>query len=87
MHCWDYYYITEIYDFFKVVNQFMTIILVTHDTAAISSYVRSITCLNKELYYHGELELDDDIIQKTFGCPADSIAHGVPHRVLRNHGE
>lgn len=78
---------TQIYEFLKDVNQFMTIILVTHDTAAISSYIKSIACLNRELYYHGELELDNAIIQKTFGCPVDLIAHGVPHRVLRSHGE
>lgn len=78
---------TEIYEFLKVVNQFTTIILVTHDIAAISSYIKNIACLNKELYYHGELELDNNIIKKTFGCPVDLIAHGVPHRVLRNHGE
>jgi zinc transport system ATP-binding protein len=78
---------TEIYEFLKVVNQFTTIILVTHDIAAISSYIKNIACLNKELYYHGELELDNNIIKKTFGCPVDLIAHGVPHRVLRDHGE
>jgi zinc transport system ATP-binding protein len=78
---------TEIYEFLKVVNQFMTIILVTHDTSAISSYIKNIACLNKELYYHGELELNNDIVQKTFGCPVDLIAHGVPHRVLKKHGE
>ncbi len=78
---------TQIYEFLKDMNRFMTFILVTHDTAAISSYIKNIACLNKELYYHGELELDNDIIQKTFGCPVDLIAHGVPHRVLRSHGE
>jgi zinc transport system ATP-binding protein len=77
----------QIYSFLKSINRFMTIILVTHDTAAISSYVKNVACLNKKLYFHGEVELDNDVIQKTFGCPVDLIAHGVPHRVLRNHGE
>lgn len=78
---------TQIYEFLKDINRFMTIILVTHDTAAISSYIKSIACLNKNLYYHGAPELENDVIQKTFGCPVDLIAHGVPHRVLRSHGE
>lgn len=78
---------TSIYELLKTVNHSITIILVTHDTAAVSSHIKSIACLNKEIYYHGELELDNDIIKKTFGCPVDLIAHGVPHRVLKNHGE
>jgi zinc transport system ATP-binding protein len=78
---------TQIYEFLKEINRSVTIILITHDTAAISSYVKNVACLNKKLFYHGEIELDNDIIQKTFGCPVDLIAHGVPHRVLINHGE
>jgi len=78
---------THIYEFLKEINRSVTIILITHDTAAISSYVKNVACLNKKLYYHGEIELDNEIIQKTFGCPVDLIAHGVPHRVLRDHGE
>jgi zinc transport system ATP-binding protein len=74
-------------EFLKEINRSVTIILITHDTAAISSYVKNVACLNKKLFYHGEIELDNDIIQKTFGCPVDLIAHGVPHRVLKNHGE
>lgn len=78
---------TQIYEFLKDVNQFITIILVTHDTAAISSYIKSIACLNNELHFHGEPKLDNSIIRKTFGCPVELIAHGVPHRVLESHGE
>jgi len=78
---------TQIYEFLKDINSLMTIILVTHDTAAISSYIKSVACLNKKLYYHGEPELENDVIQETFGCPVDLIAHGVPHRVLKSHGE
>jgi len=78
---------TQIYEFLKDINSLMTIILVTHDITAISSYIKNVACLNNKLYYHGEPELENDVIQKTFGCPVDLIAHGVPHRVLRSHGE
>lgn len=78
---------TCIYEFLKDINPSMTIVVVTHDTAAISSYIKNIACLNKKLYYHGEPELDSSLVQKIFGCPVDLIAHGVPHRVLKSHGE
>jgi zinc transport system ATP-binding protein len=61
--------------------------MVTHDLMAISSKVGRLACLNENLVYHGEPELNDNILSKLYGCPIDLIAHGVPHRVLREHGE
>jgi zinc transport system ATP-binding protein len=65
----------------------MTIILVTHDLLAVSSYVKSLACIGGELVYHGEAELTEDIVQRIYNCPVDLIAHGVPHRVLKQHKE
>ena len=77
----------QIFDLLAELNREMTIILVTHDLFAISSQVRRLACLNGRLVYHGEPELTDNIVQNLYGCPVDLIAHGVPHRVLREHGE
>lgn len=65
----------------------MTILLVTHDTLAISSQVHRLACLNRTLVYHGEPELDEKTVDALYGCPVDLIAHGVPHRVLKTHTE
>jgi len=65
----------------------MTIILVTHDLLAVSSYVKSLACISGELFYHGEAELSEEIVQRIYNCPVDLIAHGVPHRVLKDHRE
>jgi len=75
----------SIYDLLKELNSEMTIILITHDLGVISAYVESIACLNVELFYHGESEINENIIEHTFGCPVDLLAHGVPHRVLKHH--
>ncbi|RDU23503.1 metal ABC transporter ATP-binding protein [Anaerosacchariphilus polymeriproducens] len=75
----------QIYELLGELNKEMTIILVTHDMMAISSNVRSLACLNGDLTYHGELELNENIVNKLYGCPVDLIAHGVPHRVLKQH--
>ena len=63
----------------------MTIILVTHDLLAVSSHVKSLACINERLVYHGGTEINENIVKKLYGCPVDLIAHGVPHRVLREH--
>ena len=36
---------------------------------------------------HTPADLTEDIVEKMYGCPVDLIAHGVPHRVLGEHGE
>ncbi len=75
----------QIYDLLDKLNEKITIVLVTHDLLAISSKVRRLACLNVKLVYHGEPELDDSIVSSLYGCPVDLIAHGVPHRVLKEH--
>ncbi|NPV61525.1 MAG: metal ABC transporter ATP-binding protein [Methanotrichaceae archaeon] len=77
----------EFYDLLRHLNQDkrITIILVTHDVTAVSTYVNKIACLNQRLYYHGSKEISPEDIEKAYGCPVDLIAHGTPHRVLREH--
>lgn len=63
----------------------MTVILVTHDLLAVSSEVKSLACMNRTLVYHGQPELNEHVVNSLYGCPVDLIAHGVPHRVLKDH--
>ena len=76
----------KIYALLKELNsEGMTVIMVTHDMMAVSSYVGRIACLNRKLAYHGEPTLTEEICNEMYGCPIDLIAHGVPHRVLGSH--
>lgn len=78
----------DIYKLLKDLKDELTIILVTHDSLAVSSYVSSLACLDRTLIYHGDPELDQKTIEKLYRCPIDLIAHGkVPHRVLKEHEE
>jgi zinc transport system ATP-binding protein len=78
---------TEFYDLLCHLNRDLgiAIVLVSHDVTAISTYVSKIACLNQKLYYHGSRELTGEDIEKAYGCPVEMIAHGTPHRVLREH--
>ncbi|MDD3363883.1 MAG: metal ABC transporter ATP-binding protein [Syntrophomonas sp.] len=77
---------TRVYELLQELNQEMTIIMVTHDTLAISAYVRDIACINHRLHYHGEPDISPELVIQLYGCPVELIAHGVPHRVLEKHG-
>ncbi|KXS49466.1 MAG: zinc transport system ATP-binding protein [Halanaerobium sp. 4-GBenrich] len=78
---------SQIYQLLKELNKEKTIIVVTHDMAAVSSYFDSLACLNEKLYHHGDKQLDQHTTEQVFGCPVDLIAHGHPHHVFEPHGE
>ena len=73
----------QIYQILYELTPKMTILIVTHDMGAISSYFDTVACLNKKIHYHGSEKLTQGVIDETFGCPVDLIAHGVPHRVFK----
>ena len=75
----------SIYELLNELNQEITIMLISHDMSAISSYTKSIGCLNRQFHYHGDKTLTPEMIQAAYKCPIDLIAHGLPHRVFPNH--
>ncbi len=77
---------TEFYELLEELKKSLTIVMVSHDVGAISIYVDKIACLNRQLYYHGSKEISPEILEATYKCPVQLIAHGtVPHRVLKEH--
>jgi len=75
----------ELYEKLKELNKEMAILLVSHDVGTISSYVKTIACLNGDLHYH-----PDNIITQSqldgYNCPIKIISHGdIPHTVLKSH--
>ncbi|PID59229.1 MAG: ABC transporter [Ignavibacteriae bacterium] len=75
----------SIYELLTELNKEKTIILVSHDIGAISQSVKKIACMNKNLVYHNSKEISREMLEDTYKCPVDLIAHGVPHRVLNHH--
>lgn len=77
---------TALYDLLKALNVSMTIIVVSHDLSILSSYVKSVACVNRTLYYHDRAEFTQEMLEMAYHCPVELVAHGpVPHRVLKDH--
>jgi zinc transport system ATP-binding protein len=74
-----------VWEILEELSRTMTVVLVSHDIGAISHYVREVACLNRRLFMHPSGELSDEILEATYGCPVDLLAHGHPHRVLSPH--
>jgi len=75
---------SELYELLKKLNEAITIVMVSHDLTMLSSYVKSVACVNQMVHYHDEAEITRDMVDM-YHCPVELIAHGMPHRVLRNH--
>jgi zinc transport system ATP-binding protein len=75
----------SIYELLRELNQYMTILMISHDLGAVSAYVKTVGCLNRRLFYHNDKLITKEMIEQTYQCPIDLIAHGVPHRVFPSH--
>ncbi len=75
---------TEFYSLLKELNKMTTILMVSHDLMILSSYIKSVACVNRLVHYHDEAEITEEMLA-TYECPVELVAHGLPHRVLRKH--
>lgn len=75
----------QIYDLLSALNEEIAIVMISHDMGAISTYVKTIGCMNHKLFYSREGQLTPEMIDKAYACPIELIAHGVPHRVVAHH--
>ncbi len=85
----DQYVEGEIFEVLRTLNQRMTIIVVSHDIAFISSYVSRVACLNRTLICHNTDSVDGRIIHSLYGDHVRRVAHeacafcsiGTEHKV------
>ena len=81
----------EFYRLLKELNEDISILVVSHDLVAISTYVKSVACVNKRLHYHHHAEITGEMLEEMYPCveegtcPGELVAHGLPHRVLKHH--
>lgn len=76
---------TDLYQILDEINKQITVVVITHDIGVISSYVRSVACVNRTLTFHEEGKITEDMLKMAYPCPIDLVAHGIPHRVFHRH--
>ncbi|MFI3261862.1 MAG: ABC transporter ATP-binding protein [Rikenellaceae bacterium] len=75
----------ELYNLLQELNNDMAIIMVSHDLGTITSHVKSIACVNKNLHYHESNKITQEQLLN-YDCPILLVSHGkIPHTVLANH--
>jgi zinc transport system ATP-binding protein len=85
---------SEFYCLLRELNRKITIVMVSHDIMVLSSYVKSVACVNRNLHYHDHAEISAEMVAMMYPhandntCPVELITHGrLPHRVLKDHEE
>lgn len=75
----------ELYEKLKELNKNVAIILASHDVGTITSYVKTIACVNRHLHYHNSNQITQEQLDD-YNCPIKIISHGdIPHTVLKYH--
>jgi zinc transport system ATP-binding protein len=78
---------SELYEKLRLLSDVMAIIIVSHDIGMISSYVKTIACVNNRLHYHESNIISEEQLM-AYNCPIKLITHGeVPHTVLGTHSD
>jgi len=65
----------DIFDLLAVLKGRLTILVVSHDIAFISSYVDRVACLNRTLICHRTDAVSGDLIRQLYGEDVRSVAH------------
>ncbi len=75
----------ELYRLLRVLNRRMAIVMVSHDVGTISSVVKEIVCVNRNVHRHRSNILTEEQL-RNYDCPIQLVSHGpVPHTVLAHH--
>lgn len=65
----------EIFDLLKELNKHVTILVVSHDIAFVSSYVSRVACVNRTLVCHDTSSISGDVISDLYGGDVRVVAH------------
>ncbi len=79
----------SVFELIKQLGATKTIVMITHDIGVVSSYVKTIACLNRRIFKHDAECLTENTLQDLYGGHVDIIKHeiqaGHTHRLLAHH--
>ena len=68
-----------LYELLQILNQTLTVVMVSHDLGFVSSLVKSVICVKCQVASHPTSELTAEIIDSMYGSPMRIVRH--------NHGD
>lgn len=77
----------------ETLNEDMAIVVVTHDLFAVSSYVKSVACVNHGLHYHSHEEIEGQMFETMYACSTEDVCRvqvlnqAMPGAELKSGGD
>lgn len=65
----------DLYRLLEELNRELTIVMVSHDPAFVSPFVKSVVCVNRVVHVHPTAELDHHILSELYGRPVRLVRH------------
>lgn len=84
---------TDFFSLLKELNRELTILVVSHDLLIVSSYAKSIACVNKRLHYHQTVGTTGDLMNAFYSCsveevcPVEHVIRGVQIKPTQETGQ
>ena len=75
----DDYVERELYDLLLELNKELTIVIVSHDIAYVSTFVEKVICVNRAVHTHPVSEIDENIIHEMYGEHVHAVRHDQEH--------
>jgi len=63
----------DFFNMLKELNKDLTILVVSHDLLAISTYVTSAACVNKRLHFHQQVENTGELLEAMHACTVQEV--------------
>ncbi len=65
----------ELYELLQKLNRRLTIVMVSHDPAFVSQFVKSVVCVNRHVHVHPTAEVDSHTMSELYGRPIRMVRH------------
>ena len=69
----------ELFDLLQELNKELTIVVVSHDVAYVSRYVKKVICVNRAVHTHPVSEIDENLIHDMYGEHVHAVRHDQEH--------
>jgi zinc transport system ATP-binding protein len=67
----------ELYDLLAVLNQRLTIVMVSHDIGLVSTLVKRVVCVNRTVWVHPTSDLTGETIASLYGSNVSMVRHDL----------
>ena len=64
---------TDFFSLLKELNRELTILVVSHDLLIISSYAKSIACVNRRIHYHQAVGTTGELMEAYYSCSVEEV--------------